>query len=160
MERGYYRTPDGGWMVREVVRHPGSVVVIPWDGRRVHCIRQHRSAAGGALLELPAGKLDVDGEAPEATARRESVEEIGMRPERLTLLHRVYTSPGFTDELSFIYLAEDLVEVPADPQGAEEREADVVSMTPTEVEEYLSAPTVADATTLIGLASLLRHLGR
>ncbi len=160
LERGYYRTPDGGFITRELVRHPGSVVVIPWDGERVHLISQFRAAAGRNLLELPAGKLDVDGEPPETTAVRESVEEIGMRPGRVTLIHEAYVSPGFTDELSRIYLAENLTPEDPDPQGAEETHAEVVAMTLDEVESRLADRSIVDATTLIGLYALVRHLGR
>lgn len=160
LERSYYLTPDGGWMVRELVRHPGSVVIVPWDGERVHLIRQYRAAAEVALLELPAGKLDVAGELPAESAVRESIEEIGMQPGRLRRLHGAYSSPGFTDELCHIYLAEALVPVGSDPQGAEERSADVVALTIDEVETALSDGSIVDATTLIGLYALLRHLGQ
>jgi len=155
LERGYYRTPDGGWMVRELIRHPGCVVVIPWDGRTIRMIRQFRAAAGTTLLELPAGKLDVPGEPPEVTARREAIEEIGMRPGRLRLLHRTFLSPGFTDEVCHIYLAEDLEPVAVDPQGAEERHAEIVTMTLEEVTAELGRGSIIDAKTLIGCYALL-----
>ena len=157
VERAYYRTPDGGSMVRDLVRHPGSVVVVPWSGEAVFLIRQYRAAAGGSLLELPAGKLDVPGETPEQTAIRETVEEIGMRPGRLTRLHEVFLSPGFTDESSRIFLAEDLEPVDIDPQGAEEQHAEVVSMTLDAVRGAIDAGTIRDATTLIGLYALLQQ---
>lgn len=159
VERAYYTTPDG-WVVREIVRHPGSVVVVPWDGERVHMIRQVRVAVGRPLLELPAGKLDVDGETPEAAAARECAEEIGLRPGRLTPLHTAYTSPGFTDERCMIYLAEDLAPVGSDPQGAEEAAAEHVALTLEEAAAGLADGSITDATTLIGLYALLRRLGR
>ena len=159
VERAYYSTPDG-WVVREIVRHPGSVVVVPWDGERVHMIRQMRVAVGEPLLELPAGKLDVGGEAPEAAAARECAEEIGLRPGRLTLLHTAHTSPGFTDERSLIYLAEDLAQTARDPQGAEEVAAERVALTPDEAAARIADGSITDATTLIGLYALLRRLGR
>lgn len=157
LERAYHLTPDG-WTVRDVVRHPGSVVVIPWDGERVHLLRQHRPAVGTELLELPAGKLDVPGEDPAAAARRECVEEVGLEPGRLTLLHTCFTSPGFTDERSSIYLAEELIPRSADPQGPEERAATVVSLTVGEIDAALRANAIHDATTLVGLQALLRTL--
>jgi ADP-ribose pyrophosphatase len=159
-DREYRWTPGGGLVRRDVVRHPGSVVVIPWDGERVHALRQYRAPVDALVLELPAGKLDVDGEAPELTAVRESIEEIGMRPERVTLLQRCWISPGFTDEFTWIYLAEGLTAVPADPQGAEELHAEQVALTVEEVEHLVDTGEVRDATTLIGLLALLRHLGR
>ena len=159
-DREYRWTPSGGLVRREVVRHPESVVVIPWDGTRVHLLRQYRSAVDRSVLELPAGKLDIAGEPPEDTAIRESIEEIGLRPATLTLLQRCWISPGFTDELSWIYLAEDLERVTADPQGAEEVHAEQVSLSIEQVIGLVDRGEIRDATTLIGLLALLRHLGR
>lgn len=160
LERAYYLADGGRWVAREVIRHPGSAAVVLWDGRRVHLVRQHRAAVGGSLLELPAGKLDVAGEPPHLAARRECVEELGLQPGRLTLLHIGYTSPGFTDELTWIYLGEDLTAAPAAPQGPEEAAAEVVSLSLDEVVSALEDGDVRDAKTILGLCSLLRRLGR
>jgi ADP-ribose pyrophosphatase len=160
LERSYYLADGGRWTARDVVRHPGSAAVVLWDGSRVHLVRQHRAPVGGTLLELPAGKLDVAGEAPEETARRESVEELGLLPGRLTLLHVGYTSPGFSDELTWIYLGEDLTPVPSSPQGPEEEAAEVVSLSLEEAERALTDCELQDAKTILGLCSLLRRLGR
>jgi ADP-ribose pyrophosphatase len=160
LERLYSLGPHGEWTAREVVRHPGSVAVVLWDGELVYLLRQHRAAVGGALLELPAGKLDVPGEPPELTAQRECVEELGLRPGRLTLLHTGYTSPGFTDEWTSIYLGEDLAPVPNSPQGPEEAAATVVSLTLDEAAAALQDGEVHDAKTILGLCSLLRRFGR
>jgi 8-oxo-dGTP pyrophosphatase MutT (NUDIX family) len=159
-ERAYYLAADGGWVARDIVRHPGSTAVVLWDGHRVHLLRQHRAPIGGHLLELPAGKLDVAGEAPEQTARRECVEELGLYPGRLSLLHVGYTSPGFADELTWIYLGEDLTRGTATPQGPEEAAAEVVSLTAEEAALALESGQLRDAKTILGLCSLLRRLGR
>jgi ADP-ribose pyrophosphatase len=158
-DTAYYVGP-AGWVARDVVRHPGSVVVVPWDGRSVHFVRQFRAPLGSDLLELPAGKLDVLYEPPEAAAERECMEEIGLRPSRLALLHRCYTSPGFTDEVSWIYLAEGLEPVASAPQGVEEAAAEVIRLSLDEVVEALDMGRLDDAKTLLGLYSLLRRLGR
>ena len=84
-------------------------------------VRQYRAAVDGELLEVPAGKRDVDGEATEVTAARELAEEVGRRAGRFDLLARFYNSPGFSDEFTWLYLAQDLSPVPLDRQGAEER---------------------------------------
>lgn len=160
LERAYYLTGGGRWTARDVLRHPGSAAVVLWDGRCVHLVRQHRAPVGGTLLELPAGKLDVAGEPPDLTARRECVEELGLRPGRLTLLHVGYTSPGFTDELTWIYLGEDLTAAPASPQGPEEAAAEVVSLSLDEVASALEDGDVRDTKTILGLCCLLRRLGR
>jgi ADP-ribose pyrophosphatase len=160
LERRYHLGRDGGWTARDVVRHPGSVAVVPWDGERVHLMEQYRAAVGGPLLELPAGKRDVPGEDPAETARRECIEEIGWEPRRLTLLHEAFTSPGFTDELTQIFLAEDLVPVPSAPQGIEEAAARIVSLSIDRALGALAGGEIRDAKTILGLYALARRLGR
>jgi ADP-ribose pyrophosphatase len=106
------RLPNGREVELELARHPGAAAVVPLDAEgRVHLVRQYRYATGGWLLEVPAGKLDA-GEAPEACAAREVEEETGMRPGRLTPLGWIWTSPGFTDEKIWLYLATELTPVP------------------------------------------------
>jgi ADP-ribose pyrophosphatase len=158
LERHYLLDGRGRWTVRDVVRHPGAVVVIPWNGTAVALIEQYRHAAGRRLRELPAGKLDIAGEPPRDTARRECIEEAGLDPGRLTLVHSCFTSPGFTDEYCHIYLAEDLTPVVADPQGIEEEQAEIVWLTAPEAEADLAAGVFEDATTIVGLYALLAHL--
>jgi ADP-ribose pyrophosphatase len=160
LERSYHLGEGAKWTARDIVRHPGSVAVIPWDGREVHLMRQYRAAVGTPLLELPAGKRDVPGEDPTETARRECVEEVGLLPRRLTLLHQAYTSPGFTDELTWVFLAEDLLPVPASPQGIEEAAATTVAMSLDAALAALAAGEIRDAKTVLGLYALARHLGR
>lgn len=102
------RLPNGNVADLEIVRHPGASAVVPVDGDgNVHLVRQYRHATDGYLLEVPAGKLDA-GEAPEVCARREVEEEIGRRPGRLDSLGWIWTTPGFTDEKIWLYLARDL----------------------------------------------------
>src|SRR5688572_370589 len=68
---------DGHRTAREIVEHPGAVVMLAWDGERLAMVRQWRHATGQILLELPAGTLEPD-EQPAATARRELAEEVGL----------------------------------------------------------------------------------
>jgi ADP-ribose pyrophosphatase len=102
--------PGGAVREREVVRHPGAVTVLPMvDDGHVCLIRNYRPAIGETLIELPAGTLE-QGEAPEATAARELLEETGYAAGKLTLLQSFYLSPGILDERMRLYLATDLVE--------------------------------------------------
>ena len=78
------------------------------DGERACWCASAASPPGGELLEVPAGKRDVDGEAPEATANRELEEEIGYRAGRLEPLCEFYNSPGFCDEYTYLFLATEL----------------------------------------------------
>lgn len=100
---------DGTIHRQEFIRHPGAVVVLPLLGAdRCLMIRQHRPTIGRELWELPAGTLDVPGEAPEAAAARELEEEVGHRAGRLEYLCEFYPSPGISSELIRAYVARDL----------------------------------------------------
>jgi len=100
--------PNGNVVDLEMIRHPGAAAVVAIDAsRQVHLVRQYRHAASGWVLEVPAGKLDA-GEAPERCAARELEEEIGYRPGRLHSLGWIWTTPGFTDEKIWLFLATDL----------------------------------------------------
>lgn len=100
--------PNGRSVLLDLLKHPGAAAVVPFlDDGRVLLIRQYRYAAGGYLLEIPAGKLDP-GEAPEACAARELEEETGYRAGRLEKLGVIWPSPGFTDERIHLFAAYDL----------------------------------------------------
>ena len=100
--------PDGKVWDLEVIRHPGAAAVLPiLDSGEVLLVRQYRHAAGGWILEVPAGKLDP-GEAPERCAARETEEETGFVPGSLDPLGWIFTTPGFADEKIWLYRATDL----------------------------------------------------
>ncbi len=102
------RLPNGNVCELEIIHHPGASAVVPLDrDGTVHLVRQYRHATGEWLLEVPAGKLDR-GEPPEVCAGRELEEEIGRRAGSLVPLGRIYTTPGFTDEQIWLYLATEL----------------------------------------------------
>jgi ADP-ribose pyrophosphatase len=127
LRRDTVAMPGGGDSVREVVHHPGAVAVVALDDDdRVLLLRQYRHPVGRHLWELPAGLRDEDGEPPLETAKRELAEEAQLAAARWSLLVTLNSSPGFSDELVQIYLAEDLS--PADrPEGfvVEHEEADM-----------------------------------
>ena len=103
---GRFRHEDGEELERTIVRHSGAVGIVVLDGDRLWLVRQPREAIGSPdLLELPAGKLDEEGEAPLDTAKRELAEEIGKQAEHWDSLGSFYTTPGFTDEEIHLYLA-------------------------------------------------------
>lgn len=151
--------PDGDRFEREIVHHPGAVVVVPVTGEgRAVMVRQYRAAVGDELLEVPAGKRDVDGEPPEETARRELAEEVGRRAGRLELLARFYNSPGFTDEFTWLYLARDLEEVPHDRQGFEEMAMSVEEVDLADVPDLVASGAICDAKSIIGLCLAAQRL--
>ena len=149
---GTYQAPDGTTFEREVVRHPGAVSVVPLhDDATVTLVRQYRSALDAELLEIPAGKRDVAGEAPEVTAGRELAEEVGLRAGRLDLVAEFVNSPGFTDEHSWVYLGRDLAEVPTDVQGIEEQHMTIERIALADVPAMIADRRLLDAKTIIGL---------
>ena len=104
-----FRYADGAEVTRDKVWHPGAVGIIALDDDHVWLTRQPREVIGaGASLEIPAGKLDVPGEPPLETAKRELAEEIGKRAERWDELLAFNTSPGFSDERVWLYVATGL----------------------------------------------------
>ncbi len=116
-----FRHADGAEVTREKVWHPGAVGILAVDDEHVWLTRQPREAAGlPASLEIPAGKRDVAGEEPLATAKRELAEEIGKRADSWDEIKVFYTSPGFSDERVWWYLARGLHDDPtAEPEPGE-----------------------------------------
>ncbi|MGI8506833.1 MAG: NUDIX hydrolase [Solirubrobacteraceae bacterium] len=116
-----FRYPDGDEVSREKVWHPGAVGILAVDAEHVWLTRQPREVAGlTASLEIPAGKRDVAGEPPLQTAQRELSEEIGKRAATWEEIKVFYTSPGFSDERIWWYLARDLDDDPgAEPDAGE-----------------------------------------
>jgi 8-oxo-dGDP phosphatase len=127
LRRDTVAMPGAGNSVREVVHHPGAVAVVALDDEeRVVLLRQYRHPVGRHLWELPAGLRDEDGEPPLETAKRELAEEALLAAGRWSLLVTVNNSPGFSDELVQVYLAEELSDVDR-PEGflVEHEEADM-----------------------------------
>lgn len=142
------RYPDGSEHEREFAVHPGAVAILPHDSEHLFMVRQPReSVAEGDLLELPAGKLDVEGESPLDCARRELREEVGMSASEWTELKRIYTSPGFTSEEVHIFEATGLEHVAADPTEGERIQ--VVEYPIAEIDSAIAG--CLDATSLVAL---------
>ena len=148
------RFPDGSTGSLAIIRHPGASAVVPFlsdphgADPTVLLIRQYRYAAGGYLLEIPAGRLDV-GETPEACARRELLEETGCSAGTIAPLTTVYTTPGFCDERIHLFMASEL------RQGEVQREADefmeTVTMPLSEALARIEKGDIVDAKTIVAL---------
>jgi len=115
-------------VTRDKVWHPGAVGILAVDAEQVWLTRQPREVTGMTdSLEIPAGKLDVPGESPLACAKRELVEEIGMRAGSWSELNDFYSSAGFSDERVWLYLARELE---PDHGGAQPEEDDRIEIVP------------------------------
>ncbi len=128
VQRREFTVPGHGSVRRELVVHPGAVLILPvrQDGQVV-LIRNYRFSVSRELLELPAGTIDP-GETPEACAPRELEEETGYVAARIELLCRFYTSPGFCDELMHCYVATGLRETKARPEATEQIQVAVMPL--------------------------------
>lgn len=157
---GVFTTPEGERIERDIVRHPGAVAVVAVDGDEVVLVRQYRAALHSELLEIPAGKRDVDGEPPADTAIRELEEEVGLRPASIEFLTGMHCSVGFCDEYVHIFYATDFEAVPVDHDGPEERHMTIERIRLDDVPAALADGRITDAKTMVGLGAVLRHLGR
>ena len=135
-------------MKRSVVRHGGSAVMMAADKKdRVLLVRQYRLPAGKDLWELPAGKLDT-GETPLAAARRELIEETGVRAKKWKKLVTFFPSPGYVSEKMTIFLATDLTEGEAEPM--EDERIVTKWFTKKELRRSIAENKIVDAKTMIG----------
>jgi len=154
-----FRHEDGEEVSRDIVSHPGAVGVVVLDGEDLWFVRQPREAIDSPdFLEIPAGKLDEEGESPLETGKRELAEEIGKRAEHWESLGSFYTSPGFTDELVHLFLATGISDVDERPQVEHDERIDVEVRPLTDLDQILAE--TQDSKTLIALSRLRDRLSR
>jgi 8-oxo-dGTP pyrophosphatase MutT (NUDIX family) len=153
-----FQHDDGEAVSREKVWHPGAVGILAVDDRHVWLTRQPREAAGDQhSLEIPAGKRDVEGEAPLQTAKRELSEEISKRAQDWEEIKVFFTSPGFSDERVWLYLARGLEE----DREAEPDPGERIQIVPWPLDELDAAFSESqDSKTLIALLWLAQARAR
>ena len=151
-------TPKGGKMDVEVVRHPGSVVLIPvTDAGEIILVHQYRHAIGRSAWELPAGTLKPN-EEPKKAAERECNEEIGLVPAHLEMLGGFFPTPGYCDEEMNFYKATGLHE-PRDEEKAEQDEDEDIekgAFTSEQIRSMIRSGEIIDLKTVAGIALLGR----
>jgi 8-oxo-dGTP pyrophosphatase MutT (NUDIX family) len=153
-----FRHADGSVVARDKVWHPGAVGVLAIDDEHVWLTRQPREAAAlAASLEVPAGKLDVPGEPPLECAQRELAEEIGKRAGHWQEICSFLTSPGFSDERVWLYLASELNDASADAVPDEDERIEVVAWPLGALDQAIAESE--DSKTLIALLWLARRSG-
>jgi ADP-ribose pyrophosphatase len=148
--------PTGHTVEMEVIRHPGSVVLLPVPAPgHVTLIRQYRYTIDRYIWELPAGSLKA-GEDPDIAAARECEEEIGLAPRRVERLKAFYPTPGFCDELMIFYRCTELAPPAADSTAQKDEDEDIEPRTFTldEARQLVASGEIVDLKTVAGLTLL------
>ena len=156
LRRDEVREPSGLRATREVVTHPGSVVVLPVlpDGRIV-MVRQYRHATRQYLWELVAGRKEP-GETPKQGAARELLEETGYRAKRFKVFLDVFPTPGFLEERMYLLLAEGLTAGEAQPE--EDEKIEVRAFRLKELKQMIKSGRMRDAKSIAGILYYLTFL--
>ena len=133
---------EGEW---ECIRHPGGALAVPVtkEGKFV-LVRQYRFTVGGRILEFPSGTVEL-GENPSQTIEREIEEETGYRANKWQQLGEFYVAPGYSDEIIYAFLAQDLEHLDQPPGSDEDEDLETVLLTPSEVEEAIFKGELVDA---------------
>lgn len=146
------KMPSGNLLSRQIIEHPGSVVIIPRIAKdRYILIRQFRFAARGWLYEWPAGGVEK-GESLRGAASRELMEEIGYKPKRLKKMLSFYPSPGVSGEVMHLFLADGLT--PKTAQGDEDEEIEIREFTAKQIRDMIRRGRIVDAKTILGFQFL------
>lgn len=152
LNRNLVILPNNKLAFREIVKHQQGVCVIPVVGDEIIFVKQYRSGAEKVLLELPAGLVDKN-ENPLDAAIRELQEETKYFSSKITYLGGYYSSPGFTDELVHLYLAEELVESPLNEDDDEFIKLSRYNI--KQIKRLLTSNTITDMKTALGLMMYL-----
>lgn len=139
--------PNGETAERELVYHPGAVAVIPITAdNKIVLVEQYRKPLERTLIEIPAGKLEKN-ENPLTAAVRELEEETGYTTTNLTQVTSFYTSPGFANELVYIYVTNDLIKMENPPAGDDDEFVEIMEVTLDEAKELVEEGRIRDAKT-------------
>lgn len=151
LDRRYLIDARGKALARDVVRHPGGVAVLPVHDGIVWLVSQYRTAVEQRVLEIPAGKLDpLDTHLPTA-ALRELAEEVGAAATEVIHLTTMFPSPGYTDEVIHVFAATGLTFGDRRPDGAEELNAEMVSLSLDEALHRIETGEINDSKTQLAL---------
>ena len=154
LQRDTVIEPGGVRVERDIIEHPGSVVVLPiFSDGRVLLIRQYRHSVGEFLWELVAGRKEPN-ETPATAARRELIEETGYTAKRLRKLMRIVPTPGFVNEWMWIFAAEGLKEGTAQPEEDEKITPRIFTL--KQVDTMIQRGTLRDAKSICGLLFYMR----
>ncbi len=158
-----FEAPDGSTFRRDLVRSPGAVAVVPvlFDAEgnaSVVLVSQYRPAYERAIIEVPAGMRDIEGESTAEVARRELAEEAGLAAASLELLTEILPSPGMTDAVTTLYLATGCTPVADDRQGPEEEHMELLNVPLTDAVAMVERGEISDAKSVVALLFAERRL--
>jgi ADP-ribose pyrophosphatase len=149
---------NGEKTTREIVEHADCVAVVPVDANGdIWLVKQHRIAVGKFLLEIPAGGIE-NGESPAEAVKRELQEEIGFLPGKVIRLTGIYSSPGFSTEFLYVFLASDLQ--PSRLKAEDTDAIETVCLKPAQIVEMIHAGEICDSKTIAGLLLYLKTLDK
>lgn len=146
--------PNGKQSKRELVKHPGAVAIIPITSEgKIVMVKQFRKPLEKEIIEIPAGKLE-EGELPEVTARRELEEETGYTTNKLEYIQSFYTSPGFADEILYVYVTNELKAMTEKAALDEDEFVELMEVTLEEAEQLIKEEKIHDAKTVFAVMYL------
>lgn len=146
--------PNGETSKRELISHQGGVAIIPVTREgKILFVKQYRKAIEKTLIEIPAGLID-EGEDPSETAVRELEEETGYTAKNISFVTSFYPSPGYTDELNYIYFSNELERLEEIIHGDDDEFIEVIALTLTEAKQYVRDKKIHDAKTIYAILYL------
>ncbi|NLY67748.1 MAG: NUDIX hydrolase [Tissierellia bacterium] len=141
--------PGKKYSKREIVEHPGAVGIVPiTEDGKIILVKQFRKAVEKPLLEIPAGKIEIN-EEPKETALRELFEETGFYSNNMEYVIEFYTSPGFSNEKIYLFLATELEKREAEPSDDEFIETEMFDI--KDLVEMVNKGEINDSKTIIGI---------
>lgn len=148
--------PNGETSKREIVEHPGAVAVLAvTDQNKIVLVEQYRKALEKSIIEIPAGKIEKN-EDPMITAKRELEEETGYEAKEMNFLMSYYTSPGFADEIIYLYEAKGLRKLDNPEAGDEDEFVDVLEVSIEEALQLIKEQRIHDAKTIQAIYYLMQ----
>ncbi|GAE91293.1 ADP-ribose pyrophosphatase [Gracilibacillus boraciitolerans JCM 21714] len=146
--------PNGKTSKREIVKHPGAVAIIPVSkNNKIIFVKQYRKPLEKVLVEIPAGKLE-EGESPEITALRELEEETGFTTKNMNYVSSFYTSPGFADEIIYLYETNSLEKLTELKELDEDEFVELIELSIDEAEKLIATQEIHDIKTIYAILYL------